>query len=247
MTKKTIIAANWKMHKMADDVIAFFQQFLPLVEDMKASIWLAPSPVLLQQVLNITKNSSLKIGAQNISHEIYGAFTGETSIEQIAYLGASFVIIGHSERRRLFQETEDQITKKIGLTLTYNLTPLLCIGETLEEREQGLTQQVLRRQLSSALKLFPHFQGAIAYEPVWAIGTGKTATLEIIQETHQHCRDILKTLCETGEDTPLLYGGSVTENSAKHLKGIKEVDGVLVGGASLEALSLTAIIQGLTQ
>ncbi|MGR3974041.1 MAG: triose-phosphate isomerase [Candidatus Rhabdochlamydia sp.] len=247
INNKSIIAANWKMHKTADEIRQFFHAFLPLEEMNTSQIWIAPSSLYLQQTLELTKHSCIQIGAQNIAWEASGPFTGEISAHQVRDVGASFVIIGHSERRRIFHETASQIEKKIGMAMECDLQPLLCIGETLEEREAGLTDQVLTDQLSSALQLYPHFKGTVAYEPIWAIGTGRPANLEMIEQAHQKCRDLLKMLCHEGDRIPLLYGGSVTENNVKNFKNIKEVDGVLVGGASLEPLSLKAIIQGFTQ
>lgn len=237
-----IIAANWKMHKTGHEVEEFFKELLP---NVKGTIWIAPSATTLRLACDLASHSSILIGAQNIYFEPEGAFTGEISATQVADCGAKFVIIGHSERRRLFGETDLSIKKKIKSAVDYNLRPLLCIGETLDERKAKKTSDVLTRQLTDVLE--GNFNGVIAYEPVWAIGTGQSATPEIIEEAHTLIKEILKKLCEKGSHVPLLYGGSVTPQTAPILSRTKNVDGALVGGASLEAQSFISIIKGFTQ
>jgi triosephosphate isomerase len=234
-----IIAANWKMHKTRHEVEEFFKILLP--ERTSASIWIAPSATTLHLASQKAVGTSIIIGAQNIYFEPQGAFTGEVSASQVADCGAQFVIIGHSERRRLFNETSPELKKKIVNAAIHQLTPLFCIGETLEQRKNHQTEQVLRTQLSEVLD--EDFDGVVAYEPVWAIGTGASATPEMIEEAHEMCKNILKKLCEKGSTIPLLYGGSVTDQTAPQLSAIKNVDGVLVGGASLEAHSFISIIR----
>lgn len=239
---KPIIAANWKMHKTGHEVKEFFTALLP---EIIGSIWIAPSATALRLAADLAKGSSIVIGAQNIYFEPQGAFTGEISAAQVADCGAKFVIIGHSERRRLFGEKNPEIKKKITIAAAHKLTPLLCIGETLEERSNHKTEHVLKTQLSEVLD--ENFAGVIAYEPVWAIGTGKSATPEMIEEAHGLCKEILKKLCKKGAATPVLYGGSVTQETAPRLAATKNVDGALVGGASLEAQSFISIIRGFIQ
>jgi triosephosphate isomerase len=234
-----IIAANWKMHKTRHDVENFFQTLLPETPGLKASIWIAPSATSLHLCAEKAQGAPILIGAQNIYFEPQGAFTGEISAPQVADAGARFVIIGHSERRRLFGETSLDIKKKIAIATANQLIPLLCVGETLEERNSHKTGQVLKRQLEEVLE--GGFEGVVAYEPVWAIGTGRSASPEMIEEAHGICKNILK------HKIPVLYGGSVTPQTATTLGKIKNVDGALVGGASLEPQSFIAIIRGFTQ
>jgi triosephosphate isomerase (TIM) len=233
---KPIIAANWKMHKTGHEVEEFITTLLPHVQ---GSVWIAPSAPYLSLAARKAQGSSILIGAQNIYSEPQGAFTGEISASQVADCGAKFVIIGHSERRRFFGEKNPEIKKKITIAAAHNLIPLLCIGETLDERKNHKTKQVLTSQLSEVLD--GNFKGVIAYEPVWAIGTGQSATPEMIEEAHGICKDFL------GEKTPVLYGGSVTPQTATILAQTKNVDGALVGGASLEAQSFISIIKGFIQ
>lgn len=245
LQKKPIIAANWKMHKIGREVENFFNSLVPQQKEAKAQIWIAPSATTLRLAVQKAQGSEIWIGAQNIFHEPQGAFTGEVSAMQVADAGARFVIVGHSERRRLFGETHAQIQKKLQLAIQYQLVPLLCIGETLEERKGGQTKSVLKTQLTEVLS--SDFEGVIAYEPVWAIGTGQSAQAELIEEAHGLCREILTQICAQGSQTPILYGGSVTPEVASSLGRVKNVDGALVGGASLDAESFISIIKGYLQ
>lgn len=240
--RRPIIVANWKMHKTRKGVEEFFEYLLPEVQDVKPQVWVAPSLTTLQWAAEQVQGTKVCIGAQNIYFEEKGAFTGEVSAEQVADAGAKFVIMGHSERRRLFGETNETIKKKIKMVVTQGLIPLVCVGETLEERKGSQTNAVLKRQLTEALDA--HFEGVIAYEPVWAIGTGQSATPQMVEEAHETCKTILRELCRKGHDLPVLYGGSVTEVNVHSLSRTKYVDGLLVGGASLEAKSFLAIIRG---
>lgn len=234
---KPIIAANWKMHKTRSEVESFFND---LKVPSAVSVWIAPSATTLHFAAQQT--TSILIGVQNIYFEPQGAFTGEISAAQVADCGARFVIIGHSERRRLFGENNPQIKKKVAIASAHNLIPLLCVGETLEERNNHQTRHVLETQLQEVLT--ENFNGVIAYEPVWAIGTGQTATPEMIEEAHTHIKKILEKMTQQGAKTAVLYGGSVTPQTAPQLSQTKNVDGALVGGASLEAPSFMAIIKG---
>ena len=244
--KKPIIVANWKMHKTRKGVEEFFAYLVPEVGDVKPQVWVAPSFTTLEwaaeKVQGTKVSAKVYVGAQNIYFEEKGAFTGEVSAEQVADCGAKFVIIGHSERRRLFGETNEVVKKKIELAVTHGLIPLVCVGETLEERKGNQTNAVLKKQLTEALDA--HFEGVIAYEPVWAIGTGQSATPQMVEEAHETCKTILREVCRKGHDVPVLYGGSVTADNVHGLARTKYVDGLLVGGASLEAQSFLAIIRG---
>ncbi len=244
LKSKPIIAANWKMHKTRREVEDFFKTFK--LEDEEKQIWIAPSATLIHLAAERTTGSPIWIGAQNIYFESQGAFTGETSAAQAADAGARFVIIGHSERRCLFGETSVQIALKIEQALNHRLIPLLCVGESHEERQEGKTAAILKTQLTQALQKISLFEGVIAYEPVWAIGTGQSATAGVIEEAHAICRAVLTQMWghAAAERIPVLYGGSVTHENAAFLSRIKGVDGVLVGGASLEVRSFTSIIQG---
>ncbi len=223
LKSKPIIAANWKMHKTRSEVEDFFNVFR--LEDEEKQIWIAPSAALMHLAAERTAErvtgSPIWIGAQNIYFEPQGAFTGETSAAQAADAGARFVIIGHSERRCLFGETSAQIALKIEQALNHRLTPLLCVGESHEERQEGKTAAILKTQLTQALQKISLFEGVIAYEPVWAIGTGQSATAEVIEEAHAICRAVLTQMWghAAAERIPVLYGGSVThENAALKFK-----------------------------
>jgi triosephosphate isomerase (TIM) len=237
---KTIIAANWKMHKTQVEVDAFFSELLSVT--FKTDVWVAPSAPYLSLSAKLCKGYKVLVGAQNIYFEKQGAFTGEISAEQVADCGGAFAIVGHSERRRLFGETDEDVKKKIHAAVSGGLIPLVCIGETLEERKDHQTAHVLKNQLKVALD--EHFEGVIAYEPVWAIGTGQIATREMIEEAHRNIRKILTELCRKGAQLPILYGGSVTPETTPELAKTKYVDGLLVGGASLKAQSFLSIIRG---
>lgn len=243
--KKPIIAANWKMHKTGREVEEFFNTLMPQLNDVKVQVWIAPSATIISLAAQKTQGSIICIGAQNIYHESHGAFTGEISAAQARDAGARFVIVGHSERRRLFGETNAQVKKKIELAREQQLIPLLCVGETLEERERGQIKSVLKAQLTEVLD--ERFEGVVAYEPVWAIGTGKSASREMIEEGHAICREILTQVCKKENQISLLYGGSVSAEIASSLGTIKDVDGALVGSASLEAQTFISIIRGYLQ
>lgn len=221
---KPIIVANWKMHKTNAEVKDFLAHLQP-VDGVE--LWIAPPLTALA----LAATYSVWVGAQCISSEAEGAFTGEVSAKQVASAGARFVLVGHSERRRRLGETSEMISRQITLAVENNLVPVLCVGETLQERESGKTEAVLQSQV------IPGFAGVIAYEPIWAIGTGKTPTVEMIAQAHALC----KSICPT---TPVLYGGSVNRENAAAFAQITGVDGLLVGGASLDVESFMAIAKG---
>ena len=247
--RKKLMAANWKMYKTPDQTRPFFQAFLPLVSAHdRDEIVVCPPFLDLAAALEAAKGSNVAIGAQNVHWKQEGAFTGETSTPQLLALGITHVIIGHSERRQYFGETDDTVNLRLKMALESGLTPICCVGEVLEEREAGLTDDVLRRQCARAFHAISAKKAAklvIAYEPVWAIGTGKTATPEIAGEAHALIRhEASRVFGEPfAEKLRVLYGGSVKPENVKSLMAQEEIDGALVGGASLDPKSFAAIVQ----
>ncbi len=249
MSRKALIAANWKMYKTPAEAKAFVDAFLPMVAGhTRDEIALFPSPVLLPTTIPACKGSNVAVGAQNIHFAEEGAYTGETSIGQLMAVGGTHTLIGHSERRQYFAETDEIVNKKLHTALKHGIVPIVCIGEVLEEREAGKTASVLTRQVVGA------FAGVtaeaarpivIAYEPVWAIGTGRTATPEIAQETHQIIRaEVARLLgANLAASVRILYGGSVKPDNVTALMAQADIDGALVGGASLKPDSFTAIVK----
>jgi triosephosphate isomerase len=249
MSRKALIAANWKMFKTPAEAKAFVDAFLPLVAGhSRDEIALFPSPVLLPTVIEAAKGSNVVIGAQNIHFAPEGAFTGETSIGQLKAVGGTHTLIGHSERRQYFAETDEIVNKKLHAALANGIVPVVCVGEVLADREAGKTGDVLKTQVTGALVGITAEVAApivIAYEPVWAIGTGKTATPEMAVEAHKIIRaEVAKLLGPAvAANIRILYGGSVKPANAKELIGQDEIDGALVGGASLKADSFAAIVK----
>jgi len=247
--RKPVIAANWKMHKTIEEVEAFFSGFLPGVHGtIDREIVIAPSFVSLQQAARIAQGSPVAIAAQNMHFEEKGAFTGEISPAMLLSAGIEQVIIGHSERRHIFGEDDALVSRKVASAVSHGLRPILCIGETLSERESGQTDSVLSRQLSEGLKDIDGSGMAavsIAYEPVWAIGTGKTATVEQIQAAHRLVRQKIADRAgeSVAESIRILYGGSVKPENVKAIMALEDVDGALVGGASLSAESFLKIVR----
>lgn len=244
-----IIVANWKMHKTRSEAISFFhalQPYLPSFDSSLKKILIAPPFTAIADLAAaaVDKNSFILIGAQNMHHAAEGAFTGEVSAEMLKEAGASFVILGHSERRHLFHETNHQIRLKLIMAFSKNLIPLLCIGESLEERKTGKTFEVLSRQLKETLEGTLPNEMIIAYEPLWAIGTGTAATPELVGEVHIFCRHFLSTLYgeDFAENTPILYGGSVTEETLLPLLKQPYVGGVLLGKTSLDSSKFIEIL-----
>jgi triosephosphate isomerase len=247
--RKKLIAANWKMYKTPDQTREFFRDFLPLVSQHdRDEVAVCPPFVNLAAAVEASRSTGVAIGGQNMYWEKEGAFTGEISCGMLLALGCTHVIIGHSERRQYFGETDDTVNQKLKAALEAGLTPIVCVGEVLEEREAGLTEDVLRRQ---CLRAFHAISGrkagklVIAYEPVWAIGTGKTATPQLASEAHQLIRsEAGKALGEElANNLRILYGGSVKPDNAKSLMSEEEIDGALVGGASLDPKSFAAIVK----
>ena len=247
--RKKVIAANWKMYKTPDQTREFFRDFLPLVSGhTRDEIVVCPSFLDLPAALESAKGSNVTVGAQNVHWKEEGAFTGETSVGQLKALGIDHVIIGHSERRQYFGETDDTVNLRLKTALEVGFTPICCVGEVLEEREAGLTDDVLRRQCVRAFHAISAKKAAkliVAYEPVWAIGTGKTATPEIAAEAHAVIRNEAAEIFgeEFAAQLRILYGGSVKPENANALMTQDEIDGALVGGASLDPKSFSAIVK----
>jgi triosephosphate isomerase len=250
MSRKNIIAANWKMNMTPSETAAFLDPFLATFPSATSvDIVIAPSFVSLAKASELTaSNPAVALSAQNMSHEASGAFTGETSAAMLKEVGCEYVILGHSERRALYGEDDAIINKKVHATLAAGLKPILCIGESLEERDGGQLETVLSTQLEGSLADITVEQMAeivIAYEPVWAIGTGRTASPEQAQETQAYVRSVLDRLFGTDVSgaTRIQYGGSVKPGNAAELIGQQDIDGFLVGGASLDPTSFAEIVQ----
>jgi len=244
MTKKPIIAGNWKMNKNPSEGNSFINEVRNLLLDIKnVSVIFAPP---FTGLYRIDLKPPFFTAAQNCHWESTGALTGEISVGMIKDCGAQYVIVGHSERRKVFSEPDKWINKKIQSVLTESLSPILCIGETLEERNSGKTEFVLEKQLRKALINIKSIDNCIiAYEPVWAIGTGKTANYDQIDNAHKFIHKFLGKLYPDESKIHVLYGGSVNEGNAEDLIKIKGVNGFLIGGASLDAESFTSIIQSI--
>ena len=249
MARQKLIAANWKMYKNPDQTRQFFRDFLPLVAGHdRDEIVVCPPYVNLHAALESAQGSQVAIGAQDVYWKDEGAFTGEISSPMLGAVGCTHVIIGHSERRQYFGETDDTVNLKLKAALEHGLTPIACVGEVLEEREAGLTEDVLRRQCVRAFHALSAKKAGklvIAYEPVWAIGTGKTATPAMASDAHALIRaEAAKAFGrEFQERLRILYGGSVKPENSKALMAEEEIDGALVGGASLEPKSFAAIVK----
>lgn len=233
------------MNKTIEETGEFINSFLPMVKDVTdVDILIAPPVTSLQAAASLLKATNVKLGAQNVFYEEKGAFTGEISPGMLLSAGCSYVIIGHSERRQYFMETDEIVNKKIKTARKNGLEVILCIGESLKEREENKTFEVLERQLTGSLKDISLEGITIAYEPIWAIGTGKTATKEQANEAHAHIREWLNKNRKGADKTRILYGGSVTPENIKSLMAEPEVDGALVGGASLKPDSFAGIVKG---
>lgn len=247
--RKKLIAANWKMHKTPDEARGFVRDFLPMVANHdRDEIVLFPPFISIPTVIDATRGSNVEVGAQNMHFEKQGAFTGEISAAMLIAIGCRQVIIGHSERRQYFGETDIGVNRKLRGALADGLKSIVCIGELFEERESGLTENVLRRQVGAALREISGTdvdKFCIAYEPVWAIGTGKTATPEIASEAHIFIRgEAAKAIGDqAAQKLRILYGGSVKPDNAHALMSKPEIDGALVGGASLDPQSFAAIVK----
>jgi triosephosphate isomerase (TIM) len=242
------IAGNWKMFKTVQDAVVYVKELRILAKDIEdVEIVIAPPFTAVYAAAEAARNSNIGVAAQNLHWEREGAFTGEISAPMIKEAGAEYVIIGHSERRTLFGETDQSVNRKIGAAIAASLVPIVCIGETLAEREAGETLSVLDRQIKTGFDGITGEQvGAlvIAYEPVWAIGTGRTATADQAQEAHAHIRQRLRQWfgAPAADECHVIYGGSVKPDNTKDLIAQHDVDGALVGGASLDIKSFFEIV-----
>ena len=243
--RKPFIAANWKMNKTVSETQEFISKFIPVVKDLRnVDIAIAPPFTSLIVAAENLKNTDILLSAQDVFYEEKGAYTGEISPLMLIDIGCKYVIIGHSERRQYFKETDDIVNKKIKAAKKAGLGIIFCIGETLEERESGKTFDVLQLEIEKGLSGIDDSGTIIAYEPIWAIGTGKTATTEQAQEAHSYIRERLKILYgKKADEMRIIYGGSVTPENIDVLMACKDVDGALVGGASLKVESFTKIVK----
>jgi len=249
MKRMPMIAGNWKMFKTGPEAVDTAAQIAASCRDVTdVQIMIAPAFVSLPLVAAAVKDTPVRVGAQNLHFEAQGAYTGEISADMLIAAGAAFVIIGHSERRQYFFETDEMVCRKINAALSGSLTPILCIGETESQRDRGETFLTLDKQVSDGLKGFGPEQLqdlVLAYEPVWAIGTGKSASVEQVEEVHQYLRSLVEKLFsfDLAQAIRILYGGSVKPENINELMRIPDVDGALVGGASLDADTFTKIIK----
>ncbi len=242
-----LIAANWKMNLTPSQTRDYIKSFLPLVEGISdREILLCPPFTSLCIAQELLQESNVKLGAQNCHHEQKGAYTGEVSLDMLKDLGVSYVIVGHSERRWIFGESDELINKKLTACLRAGIRPLLCVGERAEEREAGLTFKVVEAQIRLALSGMEGYTDSIdiAYEPVWAIGTGNPATPEDAQLVHAFIKDLIQQINpQHAGRTRVLYGGSVNPKNAGEFMKMKDVDGLLVGGASLDPEAFAQIVK----
>jgi triosephosphate isomerase len=248
MLRTPFLTANWKMYKTVHEAVVYAKEFRGLIRDLNGvEVVLAPPFTALHSVAEACRNTVIAVAAQNIYWEREGAFTGEISGPMIKEAGGEYVIVGHSERRRLFGETDQTVNRRVMAAFQAQLVPIVCIGETLDEREQGQTLAVLDRQVKDGLDGLSAVQIAelvIAYEPVWAIGTGRNATPEQANEAHAHIRGRLRQWFggDAAERCHVIYGGSVKPDNIRELAVLPDVDGALVGGASLEPRTFLQIV-----
>jgi triosephosphate isomerase (TIM) len=245
--RKPIIAGNWKMNKTPNEAIKLIEELKPLVKDANCEVIVCPTYVCLDRVLKATDGTNIKIGAQNMYFEENGAYTGEISPIMLSEMKVDYVIIGHSERRQYFNETDETVNKKLKTAFAHNLIPILCVGETLNERENNITEEVIGRQIKLDLAGLSEKEVAdiiVAYEPIWAIGTGKTATAEQANETISYIRKVIGDIynSDIAEKVRILYGGSVKPATIKEQMDQSDIDGGLVGGASLKSKDFAGIV-----
>ncbi len=246
--RKKVIAGNWKMNMLPNEAIKFIEDLAPAVKDTENEVILCVPYTDLFYALLTAQGTNIKIGAQNMHFEENGAYTGEVSAKMLKSINVEYVIIGHSERRQYFNETDETVNKKIKAAFANKLKPIVCVGETLEEREAQKTAQIITKQTELALEGLTNEQVAntiIAYEPIWAIGTGKTATSEDANNSVKEIRKKIEEIYgqETASRVIIQYGGSVKSSNAKELFEMSDIDGGLVGGASLKADEFSKIIK----
>ena len=244
MSRKKIIAGNWKMNMTPSEAVELVNTLKPLVATEDADVVFCVPAIDIIPVMEAAKGSNIQVGAENMYFEEKGAYTGEISPNMLTDVGVKYVILGHSERREYFAETSETVNKKMLKAFEHGLTPIMCCGETLTQREQGVTMDFIRQQVKVGFLGVTAEQAktaVIAYEPIWAIGTGVSASTEEITETHRYLKAVLSEL--TGSDIPLLYGGSVNEKNAADIGSCPGVDGFLIGGASLKPEKFRKIIE----
>lgn len=249
--RKPIIAGNWKMYKTVGEALVLVNELkkeLVGVNESNVEVVVCPPFTALYAVSTILQGSPIKLGAQNVHWEKEGAFTGEIAPPMMKEVGVKYVIVGHSERRQFFGETNDGVNKRAKAALANDIRPIVCVGETLAQREAGQTEAVVRDHVTGGLAGFSKdamLDAVIAYEPVWAIGTGKTATPEQAQQVHAFIRELLNQMFDvaTAAKVRIQYGGSVKPANAKELLGQRDIDGALVGGASLDAKGFAEIVK----
>lgn len=242
-----IIAGNWKMNKTPAEAVEMINELKGLVKDAKCDVVVCPTFVCLDAALKAAKGSNVKVAAQNMHFENNGAFTGEVSPVMLEAMGIEYVVLGHSERREYFNETDEALNKKVKAAFAHNMTPILCCGETLEQRENGTTNAVVGAQIKADLEGLSKELAekvVIAYEPIWAIGTGKTATDEQANETIMAVRSVVAEMFgkEVADKVRIQYGGSVKPGTIKAQMAMSDIDGALVGGASLNASDFSQIV-----
>lgn len=248
MARRQIFAGNWKMYKTYNEAVDLVKGLIKDLGNAKGKeVVVFPPAVYVKDIVSLCKNSPIDVGIQNVYFEKEGAFTGEISPVMAKDIGVKYILIGHSERRHVFHETDDDVNKKIKAALEIGVEPVVCVGELLEERESGKSETVVNRQVELAFKGIDIKQMErilIAYEPVWAIGTGKVATPEIADTMHKSIRTTLKKIYndKVANEMPILYGGSVKPDNIAELYAMENIDGVLVGGASLKINSFLDII-----
>ncbi|MDY3005005.1 MAG: triose-phosphate isomerase [Christensenella hongkongensis] len=244
--RKPIIAGNWKMNKTADEATALINELRPLVADAKADVVVCTPATDLAAAAAAVRGSNIGLGAQNMDYHDSGAYTGEISADMLLNLGVQYVIIGHSERREYYAETDETVNLKVLKALEKGLTPIVCVGEKLEERENGVTAEVVRKQTKLALKGVAEGDVAkvvIAYEPIWAIGTGKTATSDDANDTIKEIRAAIKEVFgNAADEVRIQYGGSMNPKNATELMAMSDIDGGLIGGASLKAEDFSKVV-----
>lgn len=247
VSNKKFIVANWKMNKTVSEAEEFLKRFIALNKNKDIDVAICPPFLCLEKALKICKESKIKIGAQNCHFEKSGAFTGEISANMLASIGVEYVILGHSERRNYFYETDKIVNKKVKTVLENKLKPIICVGETLSEREKGKEKEKIKTQIGLTFKDIPPekiSEIVVAYEPIWAIGTGKTVSIEECKEMVVFIKNYLafEYGLKESRSIRLLYGGSMNEKNAKELLSVPNVDGGLIGGASLNPFKFTDII-----
>ena len=245
--RKKVIAGNWKMNMLPNETMEYIENFSKLVKDTQNEVILCVPYIDLFYALMAAQDTNIKIGAQNMHFAESGAYTGEVSAKMLKSIGVEYVIIGHSERRQYFAETDESVNKKVKAAFENELKPIVCVGETLEEREKGITEKIITNQTKLALDGLTNNQVEnviIAYEPIWAIGTGKTATSEDANNSIKAIREEIKNIYgnEVAEKVIIQYGGSVKSSNAKELFETSDIDGGLVGGASLMADEFSKIV-----